>query len=50
MTGIEDPKTKLWKLPLSTNKNNIYETEKYKPIPPPTLKKNQVIHNSSLTF
>ena len=28
MRGIEDPKKKLWKLPLSTSSNNIYDTEK----------------------
>ena len=35
MSGLEHPQTKLWMLPLSTNDNDIYVNDKYKPVEPP---------------
>ena len=35
MKGMEHPRTNLWMLPISTNTDDIYHTERYQPVAPP---------------
>ena len=49
MEGHKDPVTHLWILPISTNANDIYETEKYKHIKP-SLVQHHPNFAGSITF